>query len=366
LHIQHSDPALCRPMLSLKAKALERNIKPLLQILSDFSSSPNFLDSPRIKELLQEHATSLQNRLPRDSMNYAIHLALSGLSITSSISQQMQGLPYFSFVSEHAKLSPSRLCKEFQQLQESVIGAQKPALVLSCDFDEQQRLIPHLASFADSLPQRNLSAWKIKPAIIPVASQGKIIPAPVAFSVLAFNTVSYINEDAPALLTATDLMENIVLHKEIREKGGAYGSGASYSPATGHFHFYAYRDTQLLSTYQAFLEAIDRIAAQKFSARELTEAKLGILQDLDAPLPPRQRAICAFGWQRMGRTLEKRDAFRKAVLDVSETDVAKAVEKHLAKQKDKGIFVSFAGEELFKKEAQKLPFAFEFSSLDKY
>lgn len=363
LYIQHDDATLCWPTLSLRAKALERNIKPLLQILSDYSSSPNFLDHPRIKELLLEHATELQNRLPRDSMSYAIQLALSGLSTPCAIQQQMQGLPYFSFVCKHAQRSPAHLGKQFQHLQEAVIGAARPALVLSCDHDEEHRLIPHLASFADSLPQRNLGSWKMKHSMIPVVSQGKIIPAPVAFSVLAFNTVPYRHEDAPALLVATDLMENIVLHKEIREKGGAYGSGASYSPATGHFHFYSYRDTHLLSTYQAFQEAIDRIAAQKFSPRELTEAKLGILQDLDAPLPPRQRAICAFGWQRTGRTLEKRDAFRRFVLDVSETEIAKAVEKHLARQKDKGVFVSFAGQDLFKKEAHKLPFAFEFSSL---
>ena len=363
LYIQHDDPNLCRPTLSLRAKALERNIPQMLQILSDSSRSPDFQDLPRIKELLLEHATELQNRLPRDAMSYAVQLASSGLSPSSAIHQQLQGLPYFSFICESAKSPVSHLSREFQRLQESVIGAAKPARVLSCAHDEQELLIPHLAPFAESLPRRNLPTWEMKPPLSIIASQGKIIPSPVAFSVLAYNTVPYRDNDSPALTVATDLMENLVLHKEIREKGGAYGSGASYSPATGQFHFYAYRDTHLFHTYQAFLEAINRIASQKFTDQELLEAKLGILQGLDAPLPPRQRAICAFGWQRTGRTCERRNAFRQAVIEVSGADVAKAVEKHLSGQKEKGIFISFAGPELFKKEAGKLPFDFKVSNL---
>jgi presequence protease len=363
LYVQNDDPASCRPAISLRAKALERNIEPLLHLLSDFSKSPDFGDKTRLKELLLEHATELQNRLPRDLMSYAVHLASSGLSESSSIVQALQGLPYFSFVCEHAKSSPSKLGQQFQRLHEKVIGKTGPALVISCNRDEHQRLIPHLAQFAESLPQRNLPAWKPNTFSTSVASQGKIIPAHVAFSVLAFNTVAYRDTDSAALLVATDLMENVILHKEIREKGGAYGSGASYSPATGQFHFYAYRDTHLFRTYQAFQEAIDRVAAQKFTDRELTEAKLGILQDLDAPLPPRQRAICAFGWQRTGRTFAKRDAYRRSVLEVSDSDVAHAVAKHLSIQRDQGIFVSFASQDLFEKEAKMLPFAFEISPI---
>ncbi len=38
------------------------------------------------------------------------------------------------------------------------------------------------------------------------------------------------------------------LHKEIREKGGAYGSGCKYS-ADGYLAFYSYRDPNHLQTY---------------------------------------------------------------------------------------------------------------------
>lgn len=359
LHIQHDDPAVCRPALSLRAKALERNAEPLLEILRDCASSPDFQDPPRIKELLLEHATELENRLVKDAMGYAIQIACGSLSAPAAIQEQMQGLPYFSFVTDAAKTSVSALVERFQNLQRSILGTSHPSLVLSCGPEEQKRLSSLLAPWADSLPGRSLSLWE-SPSFAPrTGSQGRIIGSNVAFTALAFAAVTYRDSDSPALMAAASLMENIVLHKEIREKGGAYGSGAAYAPATGHFHFYSYRDPHLFRTYEAFLQAIDRIASGQFTEQELFEAKLGVIQNLDAPLSPRQRAITAYGWQRACRTYERRDTFRRSILSAQASDVSAAVAKHLAAQKTKGALVCLAGEDLLQKEAGRLPFYLE-------
>src|SRR5690606_6124837 len=111
----------------------------------------------------------------------------------------------------------------------------------------------HLLSFGAALPKKNAPVWE--PESIPfrpIHSQGKIIASPVAFTALAFDAISYSDPDSAPLMVATDLFENIVLHTEIREKGGAYGSGASYVPSSGQFYFYSYRDPHLLRTYRAF------------------------------------------------------------------------------------------------------------------
>lgn len=360
--IPHDDPTVCSPAISLRAKALDRNQSSLLDVLRDTSLSPDFQNPHRIQELLLEHATELENRLLKNAMSYAIQLASSGLSIPGAFQYELQGLPYYQWVQKVARSSPKPLIQEFHKMKESIIGAPKPSLVLSCGSDEESHLRALLEPFGSTLPQRSLSKWKANWKPSKIQSQGKIISSPVAFSALAFQTISYQHSDSAYLLIAAHLMENLVLHREIREKGGAYGSGATYSPASGHFYFYSYRDPHLFSTYQAFLAAIDRIANGQFTAQELFEAKLGILQDVDAPLPPRQRAISAFGWLKSGRTLERRDAYRHSIIDAPKEIVASAVQKHLLNQKEKGIFVSFASKELFDREAGSLPFDFQISS----
>ena len=179
-----------------------------------------------------------------------------------------------------------------------------------------------------------------------------MIAAPVAFSVLGLHTISYAQPEAPLIQLAAELLGNCFLHKEIREKGGAYGAGASYAPSSGNFHLYSYRDPHLVKTQASFRKAIESISKGKFTEQELTEAKFGVLQTLDAPLPPGNRAIVAYAWHRAGRTLPLREAFRKKILESTKDEVAAAVQNKLLSQE--GVFVSFLGKELYEKEKKKL------------
>ncbi len=355
--ITQEAPHLVQPCLNFKAKALDRKAPECLALLRDYSLTPNFLDARRIEELLLEHATSLQNKLPKRALSYAIQMALSGFSRPAALQEIWQGLPYYQAVLQWAQ-KPASLPAALDRLAGILLGASKPTLILSVSDDERRHLDRHLPAFAAALPAKTSPAWDTSTIpLSPVRSQGKIIAAPVAFSALAFNAAPY----DPGLMVATDLLENVVLHTEIREKGGAYGSGASYASASGQFYFYSYRDPHLSRTYHAFHKAIDRIAAGKFEARELEEAKLGILQDLDAPLPPSQRARTAYGSLRSHRTYDIRNAWRRAIIDCTADEVKTAVATHLAAKKDAAVFISFAGEELLKKEAKRLPFPFEIS-----
>jgi Zn-dependent M16 (insulinase) family peptidase len=294
-------------------------------------------------------------------MSYATQMALSSLSRPSALLNQWQGLPYFEAVAQWSHTFSQDFLNRLEKLYQSLLGSKSPSLVLGCSQEDRKKYVdPHLAKLADALPHRHLPEWNIKTILTPqVTAQARIIAAPVAFNVLAFSAVSYEHADSAPLLVATDLLENTSLHNEVREKGGAYGSGASYSPTLGQFHFYSYRDPHLARTYAAFHKAIDKIASGKFTERELEEAKLGILQTLDAPVPPGQRAHTAFSWHRTGRAYELRNAYRQAVLNTTKKEIANAVERHLKAVKDRGIFVSFAGEDLLKKEAPKLPFTLE-------
>jgi hypothetical protein len=165
-------------------------------------------------------------------------------------------------------------------------------------------------------------------------------------------TISYRDAASPYLFIATELMDNLVLHKEIREKGGAYGSGATYTPSTGNFHFYSYRDPQLARTAEIFQKALEKIAEKKFNDRELEEAKLGVLQSLDGPIPPGNRGMVAYAWKRAGRTLDLREAFRKQILSATSQEVADAVAQNLVGKET--ILVSFLGQKVLEKEKKKL------------
>ncbi len=366
ISIPHGDPSRSRPLISLKAKALERNAAPMMGLFRDFSLSADFKDSSRIEELLQQEASELQQSLPRLAMGYAMQLAAGGLSAASSISEQWQGLPYFQTILRLAKTPRRDLPEQLDRLYRQTLKTLSPSLVLSCADAERRTMDPLADGLGSSLSKYSPSPWKMPAGPFKKRAQGKIIASPVAFSALAFPTISYSDKEAPFLMIATNLFENTILHPEIREKGGAYGARASYMPALGQFAFYSYRDPQIANSLDIFYKAIDKIASGAFDDRHLEEAKLGILQDLDAPLPPGQRASAAFNWLLAERTFERRNQFRSDVLKARKEDVVQAVQKHLLSRKDDGSFATFASEELLKKEAPRLPFALSIENADPF
>jgi Zn-dependent M16 (insulinase) family peptidase len=58
-------------------------------------------------------------------------------------------------------------------------------------------------------------------------------------------------------------MTNAYLHREIREKGGAYGGGASHG-LHGSVAFYSYRDPNTFETVTQFKKAVEWAAAGSF------------------------------------------------------------------------------------------------------
>lgn len=351
-HIAAADPDLCSPTLSLKGKALVRNGAKLLDLFYDLVSSPDFKDARRIRELLSQHATSLQNRLTKNAIHYAIQTALSGFSSVSFVYDQWNGLPYYNAVMKWAK-NPDALIEDLLRIQQTVLGVGTPHLVISSSSEDYQSLKETaFSNLGQKLASKPISPWTGDYPIPRVDSQARFIASPVAFTALGTRTVSYSDPISPLLLVSTELLQNVVLHKEIREKGGAYGSEASYSPTSGNFYFYSYRDPHLAKTAATFQKAMEKIANGGFNERHLEEAKLGILQSIDAPIPPGSRAMTAYAWKRAGRTQAMREEFRRKVLSSTREEVSKAVADFLLPPKK--TLVSLLGEALYEKEKKKI------------
>jgi Zn-dependent M16 (insulinase) family peptidase len=81
---------------------------------------------------------------------------------------------------------------------------------------------------------------------IPVR-EGWSTASSVSFVASVFETKPLTHEHAPALAAISKMLRSLFLHREIREKGGAYGGFASYLPENGLFCFGSYRDPHIVS-----------------------------------------------------------------------------------------------------------------------
>lgn len=345
---QVEDPKVMRPSLSVRGKALYRKADKLFPLFYDLLTSADFTDVKRLDELLDQHFHALETAIQTNSLRYAVNMAARGQSVASTIVSRWYGLDYYWALKQIMEQDRGELIAKLQQMQERCLGLAGGELVLSCDEAFAKKLAQEKFYGLDALPSKGFTPWSSDYAIETTESQGRLTASPVAFTAQLFSAVNYTHPDAAPLSVASEIMENKVLHKRIREQGGAYGSGAVNGVLSGQFYFYAYRDPHLKSSLDAFQEAIDQVASGAFDASDIEAAQLGLFQEIDSPIPPGSRGMTAYGRLRSGRTPEVRQAFRERLMQVTKEQIQEAVKQQL--QPKEGVCVAFAGKELLEKE----------------
>jgi Zn-dependent M16 (insulinase) family peptidase len=279
-------------------------------------------------------------------------MAQSSLSEASFINNTCHGLPYYHAIckiAERSKTDLDGVVHLLQTLYEKLFTLSSPQLVLSCEADLKDKIEREGFCGLENFQAKESASWSAM-GIDRGPSQTRTISSPVAFNAEAFAAPFYLHADSPAIHLACQLFDNLILHPGIREKGGAYGSGSSYNPLLGQLVFHSYRDPHIVSSWDTFHKAVEAIAQGRFSSEDLEEAKLGLIQNMDAPVSPGSRALIAYTWLREGRTPAIRQHYRDHLLLLKKEDVAKAVETHLLPVLKQGVFVSFAGKDLIDRE----------------
>ncbi len=357
LNVQMENPHWMKPTFAIRGKALERNAKELFSIFKDFALHARIDEKKRIEELILQIHTSLQNRLQKNSLRYASQLALSGLSVSSKIDERWSGLSYVKWIQEIVSDLPKKLpavIQKLQSLKDQLLSLHNGQLIVTCDEAMQQKLELENYFGALDLPKRPFTPWKGDYETDPVVSHGRYLSTPVAFTCEAYNVASYLNPHASALIVASHLLDNKILHPKIREQGGAYGCGTTYSPMTGHFTLYSYRDPRIAPTLKIFREAVETIAEGHFIDSDLEEAKLETIQSMDVPIAPGSRGMTAYSWMKEGKTPQQQQHYRDRLLALTPQEIRLAVKKELLSKLGTGTVISFASKELLEKENTEL------------
>lgn len=352
-HTQCKDPTVIKPALHLRGKALSRNVPMLFQLIKQTMMGVRFDEKPRIKELLLQIFTDMQNRLNKNSLSYAIDLAVCNNAPSCKLHHIWHGLKFYKFIEDLALNTEQKLplvIEHLQALKHKVFHHNNLDVVISCsDTDRALMEQEHFFGVHD-LPKHPYTPWVSHLDIPPITSHARKTSTPVAFTCMATKTICAPDPLSPGLSLASSIMQNKVLHKKIREQGGAYGAGASYNIFNGNFHMYAYRDPHIASTLAAFKEALSTLKEGHFNDSDIEEAKLSVIQHMDAPISPGSRANESYVQLRDNIPFEFRQAFRDKILSLTLQDIKKVVDTHLRHFMQEATIITFCGEELLKKE----------------
>ncbi|KAG2182463.1 hypothetical protein INT43_007393 [Umbelopsis isabellina] len=325
----HSDLEHIEEGIALTGNCLDRNLDKMYDILSTLVHETNFDDVNKLRTLIAMNAASMVNIVAEHGHMYARQYASSTLTPAMSHAEVYGGMTQVDFMNKLANTEDlSDVVSKLKMISELVLKQPTMRVAITCDEEVVAKNEQILTKFLSSLSKDSISLPS-EPAVF-VPQYGKTLfplPYSVNFTSKVLRGVPYTHADGAKLQVVSSLMTSHFLHREIREKNGAYGGGAQYAGLNGLFSFYSYRDPKSLETIDTYSKAIDWIAKRKFSEQEMTEAKLSIFQGVDAPISVSKEGLLQF---TDGISDDLRQRRREQLLNVTEDDVKYAAHKYLA------------------------------------
>ncbi|MGH2810741.1 MAG: insulinase family protein, partial [Actinomycetota bacterium] len=318
---------------TLQGKALARNHEQFVAILKDFLEAVRF-EPKRLHELIAELRIAKEASVVGSGTHYASVLAGSRLSAEGALDERLGGLSQLALLKELARLGVDELediIDKFTSITEELFRSDGLKVCITTEDRYLAEVQGLLAPLINGLPGEDLAGLQeAEFSAGPFVHQARTTSCPVAFNARVFKTVRFTHPDAPALLALSHFLRASYLHREIREKGGAYGAHANYDSEKGKFTFSSYRDPNISRTYDVFEEAVSFVLKGGLDRDEIKEAILSAAGAVDPLESPDTKGRRRFFDNIAGYTLDLRQEYKRGLLRITEDDLVRVADTYLA------------------------------------
>jgi hypothetical protein len=321
--------------IGLYSAALNRNLEKSFELWDKILTNPRFNDTARLKTLVGNTLHAMQSSMVDSGHSYASALGSARLTGRGKVEELWRGVSQFNFIkSLHETEDLAQVSQHLHELAQWILDGSKVKFAINAEsahFSAVESRVSQLLSRFNApqrakviaLPHERLDAQTLAPHEDPrnvyFGLQTQVHYVTRSYRAAPYNSADY---------TKLDLLGSVMgpnfLHKEIREKGGAYGSGLSNGSNT--LTFYSYRDPNVMETLDAFDRGIQWILDGEFTDEHLEEAKLQLFSNLDSPVPPSKKGLRFF---ESAITEDMAQARRDRVFATSRDDIIEACQKYL-------------------------------------
>lgn len=350
----------CLPFISFSGKCLNRNIDNMYGIIEELLTAYRFEDLERMKNLLKEYQAGMESSIVSNGHRLAISLSTRNLGPASYLSEVWHGINQLKFIKDLNKDAGEERFTEISSnltdianillnsdgYEIAVVGEEKEIL------NHSDKAVALKNGLAKSRSNGN-GGVPVRGDNIPVF-EGWYTQSSVSFVAKSLQVPKMGHKDAPALSLISKIMRSLYLHREIREKGGAYGGFALYNSEDGLFSFASYRDPHIINTLSAFEGAEDFIRSGNYKDEDVKEAILQVCSDIDKPEPPGFLARKAFYRKLVGLSDEVRREYKSRLLGLKKKDIVEAAEKYFNKETMSASIAVISGKEKLEDANKKL------------
>ena len=332
--------APCHAKLSLCLSLLERSLEKAVELGGEWLYDTR-LTGPAAEaafaRVLSQQKLNMEQQFIQQGNAYAATRASAHYSVDGAVSERCSGVSYYKFLCDLlAKADWAALGARLDALRTEVL--QNAQLTVSLYGSEDA-----LAKLRSLLPGSRFAAEGRREAVpyteplTPPVNEAFIIDGGVSYDVLVWPMER--RSDRKVLAR---VMSYEYLWHNIREVGGAYGTGMLSSD--GVEYLYTYRDPHVKESYDTFAKGPAELAARDYTEKDLNDFIVGTVAKLDTPRKPRAEARETDRRFFCGITDEMMTADRKALCAV-DAELLKAQAAELGAAMATGTRVVFGSKD---------------------
>lgn len=284
---KYNEPDCPQIHFEVKTKVLYENLTKAFSLVEEILFETSFDDTGRLYEIIAELKSRMQSRMMSQGHVVAASRAMSYLSKSSFISEQLQGLSFYWFI--------DALEKNFEERKTEVVGILKE--LLQGILRKKNLLLDYTSPLQDEAGIRDafrhlmnrLGDETFEDGCMKVCpeqkNEGLTNSAKVQYVCRAGNLFTKGEKYTGSMKVLRTILGYDYLWNRVRVEGGAYGCMTMFK-RNGFGYFVSYRDPNLTRTNDVFEGVAEYVESFEASEREMTQFIIGTVSDEDIPLTP--------------------------------------------------------------------------------
>ncbi|MCR5093568.1 MAG: insulinase family protein [Lachnospiraceae bacterium] len=324
-------------IFEVNAKMLTENLADAFSLIREVLLTTKFSDPARLKEIFEELRARGQAQLAASGSSTASMRALSAISETSALSEELVGVDALRLVEKLCEevrdgKRAAELARVFTILTKAIFRKENLFFDVTATKGEAEDVIrtevekltdalfsePYEALLAEA--QELVRGHEVKGDPAYRGKEAFTTPGQVQYVAVAGNFKKHGFAFTGALRALRVMMGYDYLWQNIRVKGGAYGCMGNYR-RNGDAFFVTYRDPHLKRSLDVFREAAAYIRGFDADERALTQYIIGAVSELDTPKTPMAKGAASMIAYLTGITQEMIQQARDELLAVTGDDI---------------------------------------------
>ena len=278
--------APCHAKLSLCLSLLERSLEKAVELGGEWLYDTT-LTGPAAEaafaRVLSQQKLNMEQQFIQQGNVYAATRASAHYTVDGAVSERCSGVSYYKFLcGVQERGNWAALGEKLEALRTEVLQHAELTVSLYGSEDALAKLRTLLPDSRFAAEGRAAAKPYVEPLTPPV-NEAFIIDGGVNYDVQVWPMER--RSDRKALAR---VMSYEYLWHNIREVGGAYGTGMLSSD--GVEYLYTYRDPHLTESYDTFAKGPAELAARDYTEKDLNDLIVGAVAKLDTPRKPRAEA----------------------------------------------------------------------------